>query len=377
MKSLIFEVLFPSRSRRVVCSAAASLLLVTISSAIAQEFTGKSSVVPAATPKNQIVATVTKVGFSDSSELAVSPDGAYVYVANLKINSRGFADPPTVISTATNTVVGSVIDKSTTNVGIAITPDDSTGFVTNNFEYRVSVFSVATNAVTNTIPVGYPPDYESPEGLAISPDGSQVYVAISSPTGSNGGYIAVIDVASLTVTNSISVGGSCRSVVFTPDGASAFALNSGSGYGYITQIDTASGTVIKDKIGAGKLTFPGGMVISPDGTTLYVSIQYSDVIAFNTTNGTIKKRINIFPRSVPYALQALGGLGITTDGQFLYVSDLGTNSVTMVETATNQRSGQPISLGITPDNMVVTPNDQYLYVGDPGSGCVTVLDITH
>ena len=201
--------------------------------------------------------------------------------------------------------------------------------------------------------------------------------AISSPTGSNGGYIAVIDVATLAVSNSIKVGGNCRSVVFTPDGTSAFVLNSGSGYGYITQIDTASGTVVRDKIGAGKLTFPGGMVISPDGTTLYVSIQYSDVIAFNATNGTIKKRINIFPRSVPYALQALGGLGITTDGKFLYVSDLGTNSVTMVATATNQRSGQPISLGITPDNMVVTPNDQYLYVGNPASGCVTVIDITH
>lgn len=376
MKSLIIEVLFPPRSRRAFCSATGSLLLVIMSSGIAQEF-APGSVIPAATPKNQIVATVTKVGFSDASELAVSPDGAYVYVANVKIYSRGFADPPTVISTATNTVVGSVIDKSTTNVGIAITPDGSTGFVTNNFEYRVSVFSVATNTVTSTIPVGYPPDYESPEGLAISPDGSQVYVAISSPTGSNGGNIAVIDVASLTVTNSISVGGSCRSVVFTPNGTSAFVLNSASGYGYITQIDTASGTVIKDKIGAGKLTFPGGMVISPDGTTLYVSNQYSDVIAFNTANGTIKKRISIFPKSVSYALQALGGLGITTDGKFLYVADLGTNSVTMVETATNQRSGQPISLGITPDNMVVTPNDQYLYVGDPASGCVTVVDITH
>jgi DNA-binding beta-propeller fold protein YncE len=377
MKPLTSEVLLPSRLWRVVCSAAASLPLIIVPSGIAQELTSIASSVVASTPKNQIVATVTGVGYANSSDLAVSPDGAYVYVANDEINSRGFADPPRVISAATNTVVASITDKSTTNVGIAITPDASTGFVTNNFEFQVSVFSVATNTVTSVIPVGYRPKYESPEGLAISPDGSQVYVAISSPTGTNGGYIAVIDVATLAVTNSITIGGSCHSVVFTSDGTSAFVLNEASGYGYLTEIDTASGTVVRDKIAAGQLTFPGGMVISPDGATLYLSNQYSDVIAIETSNGTIKKRIHIFPKSIPYALQALGGLGITTDGKFLYVSDLGINSVTMVDTATNARSGQPIQLGTTPDNMVVTPNDHYLYVGSPASAIVTVIDITH
>ena len=79
---------------------------------------------------------MTNVGYGNSSDLAVSPDGASVYVANNEINSRGFADPPRVISTATNTVVASIADKSTTNPGIAITPDGSTGFVTNNFEFQ-------------------------------------------------------------------------------------------------------------------------------------------------------------------------------------------------------------------------------------------------
>jgi DNA-binding beta-propeller fold protein YncE len=306
MKPLALEVLLPSRIWRVVYSTAAGLLLVIIPSGIAQELTSNNSSVVASTPKNQIVATVTSVGYGNSSDLAVSPDGASVYVANDETNSRGFADPPRVISTATNTVVASIADKSTTHLGIA-----------------------------------------------------------------------VIDVATLAVTNSITIGGSCHSVVFTSDGTSAFVLNEASGYGYITQVDTASGTVVRDKIAAGQLSFPGGMVISPDGATLYLSIQYSDVIAIKTPNGTIKKRIHIFPKSIPYPLQAQGGLGITTDGKFLYVSDLGINSVTMVDTTRNARSGQPIQLGTTPDNIVVTPNDHYLYVGSPAGAIVTVIDITH
>jgi len=377
MKTFGTEISFPSGSWRVVCSAsAASLIAMITPCGLAQQSTGHSLSPEAGLPKNQIVATIGDVGYGGSSDLAVTPDGQYVYVANDEINSRGFADPPRAISTATNTVAASVLDKSTTNAGIAITPDGSTGFVTNNFEFTVSVFSVATNTVSKVIPVGYPPMYESPEGLAISPDGTQVYVAISSPTGTNGGYIEVIDVATLAVTSSITVGGSCQKVIFTPDGTSAFVLNSASGYGYVTQIDTASGKVDRDKIGAGKLLFPAGMAISPDGTTLYVPTQSTYIIAFRASDGSLEKSINVFPKSVPIALQRLAGLAVTTNGKYLYVSDIGTNAITMIETATNKRLGPPIQLSFMPDNMVITPDDKYLYVGSPGNGVVIVIDIT-
>ena len=41
----------------------------------------------------------------------------------------------------------------------------------------VSVIATASNTVTATIPVGNNPDGSGPWGVAVSPDGSTVYVA--------------------------------------------------------------------------------------------------------------------------------------------------------------------------------------------------------
>ena len=56
--------------------------------------------------------------------------------------------------------------------GVAVTPDGSTVYVTNFQNNTVSVIATASNTVTATIPVG-----NNPFGVTASPDGSTVYVA--------------------------------------------------------------------------------------------------------------------------------------------------------------------------------------------------------
>jgi YVTN family beta-propeller protein len=55
---------------------------------------------------------------------------------------------------------------------------------------EVSVIDAATNAVVATVPFG-----PEPEGVAVSPDGSKVYVAIGTGTS---GTASVIDTATNT-----------------------------------------------------------------------------------------------------------------------------------------------------------------------------------
>ena len=45
-------------------------------------------------------------------------------------------------------------------------------YVTNSYDSTVSVIDTATNAVVATVPVGLNPEY-----LAVTPDGTHVYVA--------------------------------------------------------------------------------------------------------------------------------------------------------------------------------------------------------
>ncbi len=56
-----------------------------------------------------------------------------------------------------------------TPVGVAVTPNGSKVYVANNGDDTVSVISTATYTVTTIIPVGV-----EPTGLAVTPDGNKV-----------------------------------------------------------------------------------------------------------------------------------------------------------------------------------------------------------
>jgi YVTN family beta-propeller protein len=70
--------------------------------------------------------------------------------------------------------------------------------VTNHGSGNVSVIDVAANTVPATINVGI-----NPEGIAITPDGTRVYVANS---GSGAYNVSVIDTAANKVVASVAVG---------------------------------------------------------------------------------------------------------------------------------------------------------------------------
>ena len=82
--------------------------------------------------------------------VAVTPNGAYVYVTNVG------SDSVSVISTATNTVTATVPVGSDPD-GVAVTPNGAYAYVTNEGSDSVSVISTATNTVTATVPVGSDP----------------------------------------------------------------------------------------------------------------------------------------------------------------------------------------------------------------------------
>jgi YVTN family beta-propeller protein len=64
-----------------------------------------------------------------------------------------------VIATATNTATGSPIPVGSVPIGVAVTPDGSKVYVANQVDGTVSVISTATNTVTGSpIPVGTFPE---------------------------------------------------------------------------------------------------------------------------------------------------------------------------------------------------------------------------
>jgi uncharacterized repeat protein (TIGR01451 family) len=149
------------------------------------------------TATNAVVTTI-PVGSSPFG-VAVTPDGAFVYVANF--NSSNVS----VIGTATNTEV-TRIAVGNNPAGIVLTPDGAFAYVVNNQSQNVSVINTATNTEIDVdgnpgngitrIPVG-----AGAIGVAVTPDGAFVYVANSSSDN-----VSVINTATNTVTDTVPVG---------------------------------------------------------------------------------------------------------------------------------------------------------------------------
>jgi YVTN family beta-propeller protein len=100
-----------------------------------------------------------------------------------------------VTDTATNTV-NMINDPSFNPYGVAVSPDGRQVYVTNFSPPTVSVIDAATNKVTATIPVD-----GNPYGVAVSPNGSRVYAVTRGS--SAGGSMSVIDTATNKVTTTI------------------------------------------------------------------------------------------------------------------------------------------------------------------------------
>jgi YVTN family beta-propeller protein len=104
--------------------------------------------------------------------------------------------------------------------GVAVSPDGSKVYITGT--NGVWVIDTTTNTVSATISVGY-----NPAGVAVSPDGTKLYIT---DAGFNppGNIASVIDTRTNTVIATIPVGIGPIGVSVTPDGSKVLTANNAS-----------------------------------------------------------------------------------------------------------------------------------------------------
>jgi len=260
----------------------------------------------------------------------------------------------TVIDTATNSVVVPPISLGAFGVGVAVSPNgDQVYFAGSN----VHALNTGTNAVT-TVTTGCA---GQSRGAAVKPDGTRVYVTCETGV-STPGSVYVIDASTNTVAGSpIPVGVSPNGLAFTPDGTRVYV---GNDDGTVSVIDTASNSVIGSLIIGGVANL--GVAVKPDGTQVYITNFTDNLVGVvDTATNSLLEVIEL----PAVASSGAYGIAVTPDGTRVYVADSVDNIVFVIDTASNSvvesiPVGSPI--GTVPRlgaiGVAVTPDGSRLYV---------------
>lgn len=172
---------------------------------------------------------------------------------------------------ASSSVTGSIdlnVEKSRAN-HLAINQAGTLLYASSFTSGTVSEIDLASGAVARTFFVA-----GEPQGLAVSPDGTEMYVADESGTGS----INIYNLAEATLELSIPSGATSGSggpfgLAISPDGAAVYAgVITGEGPGLIQVIDVATRTIAHTLTSCGGIPrriafgYSGGLAVIPDET---------------------------------------------------------------------------------------------------------------
>jgi len=225
----------------------------------------------------------------------------------------------------------------------------------------VSIINAATlnpsnyNPPETTIHVGF-----EPGDLAVSPDGSQLWVTDMGPQTGPGSPadIDVISLATDTVTAVLPLPSAPAQIAFSPDGTTAYVTTADGLWAF----DTASLVPIGIIYGLGD---PHGVAVSPDGSTVYVT----------NTNHNVVDVINAEAIEVTGTIpvgQLPWQLAVSSNGGTVYVADPDSDQVSVISTKTDKVINT-ISLAGDPGTLGLTPDGSELWVCGITSAIVTVF----
>jgi YVTN family beta-propeller protein len=327
------------------------------------------------THSGAVLATVT-VGDTPSG-LAVSPNGSQVWVVNTDLSATTIGSLSTtgtsttgtstsgsstvepqpntgaasvsVVSTATDSVVGTIAVDGPGPIDVAFSPDGHWAYVTNNGVLTggsVNVIDTSTLAVvgTYTPTTPLPPNSMgwNPTSVAVSGDGRQLWVSAVNDLAESRGTsddVYVFDTATHAQLGEIPVGAGPYFMVLSADGRDAYVADKVSCD--IRQIDTSTFKVVSIVRWPSNEGCPFGLAAGPDDVVYTVtgndhtfdeghagdafgSVDFAPTPATAPPEATVLAEIGTDPVTV----------ALSPDGTEAYVVDADNPTVDVVETAT-------------------------------------------
>ena len=289
-----------------------------------------------------LLALVASLTLAIPAALAAGPKA---YVGNFKDNTVS------VIDTGVGAVVATVPVAAGPH-GMSSAPDGRTIYVSGDGSSSVSVIDTATDRVTGTIEVG-----KSPHGLAMLPDGRTMLVGVYGED-----RIAFVDTATQAVSGSVAVA-KPHTIAVRPDGKVAYVASQEPGKFALVVVDLRARAVLRtlplDKP-------PRDLEFGWDGKALYYTVAgLSAVEVLDPTSDKVVAEIptGASPHIASNFRGAPAGTAVVQGPGELLLFDPNSN--------TPMRS---IAVGKQPHWVAAMPNGQRVYVTNEGSNDVTVID---
>jgi YVTN family beta-propeller protein len=286
----------------------------------------------------------------------------------IQTNSAG--DNVDIIDPVTNKVVG-VIEGIEVNHGVAVAPDGSRIYISDEAQSTLDVTDSKTLKVIKRIPLS-----GHPNNIAVSPDGRRVYVGIIQAPGG----VDVIDTISMQDIKTLPTQGSIHNPYVTPDGK----------YVVAGSIQGKTVNVIDTKTDQTAWTLDMGLGVRPmafaknaDGSTKWIFVQLSDFNGFAVVDFATHKEIKRIPNPAIAAGKQIvtagadpsHGMAVTPDGKTLVVcsrlnNDLYAYSLPDLKVIGGADLGGKGAAWVT-----LTPDGKTAYVAMAVTNDVSVVDI--
>lgn len=238
--------------------------------------------------------------------------------------------------------------------------------------------------MTPVAPAPAPKGNPQVTGLAVSPNGRRLYVALGIRNS-----VAVLDLPSTKTIGIVKVGVAPYHIALSPDGGTLFVANLGGDPAEKNDDEAApsAGTLVRTEKGTdavlrGSLSFidaatlrateipagrqPAGMAVSRDGRTLYVANADGDTISVVDTRARrIVEKFTVRPKEDPGFGQMPSSLALSPDGETLYAACGGGNAVAVIPVRDRKVAGYipaawfPIAVGVRSGRLYVASAKGY------------------
>lgn len=261
---------------------------------------------------------------------------------------------PTVAASTGSPTVRTVLKVGQSPQGIAVSPDGSTIFVANIESRFLSMINMVTPPLSATIPMPGTPRY-----VAVSPDGRRAYVGMYSGDGADSA-VAVVDTAGKTVSSVVASGPQPYALATGPNG-DVFVPNHGASD--VSILDSAN---LKFGPAVTVQPNPHGVAFAPSINRAYTANHESNSVsvidlASNTVVDTIL--VGQSPHSV----------AVSPDGRLLAAANYADGTVTFIDTATNKVTGTNPA-GTTPQHVAFAADSRHLYVVNEDADAISTID---